>query len=396
MQSISLHVGSRPTIDLDPAWQRIVAADHDAAFGGAVAVVQYGDDIVLNRHIGYAVREPEADRAPMSADTIFDLASLTKVIVTAPAILQLVAAGQIDLEEPIGVYLPDFGTDGQKREMTIRRTLSHSSGMIGWRGVYTTATGIDAYIANLAADQPSYEPGTAVEYSCPGFILLGRIVELVSGQPLDAYAREHILAPLGMRDTGYLPDPALRDRIAATEQGNTYEVASAADPPLDGWRDYLLRGEVHDGNAWYGLHGVSGNAGLFGTAPDLLRFANCWRNGGELDGFRLLSREIVDEATREQTGLHAPNQRRGLGWQMTPHPDSPYVTHSAGYGLSARSYGHTGFTGTSLWIDPQRDVIVILLTNRVHPHVHDDWNTVRPLVTHAIANAIANAIDAAI
>lgn len=373
-----------PTVE--PIWQLIEQAVVDNAAGGAVALIWHRGEMVLHRATGWAVREPENERSRMTLDTIFDLASLTKVVATTPAVLQLVAANKIGLDEPLATCIPEFGSDGPKRDITIRNLLSHSSGICSWRGVYTTGTGIDAYIASLAADQPEAAPNSRVAYSCMGFILLGEVVRRVSGQGLDDYAREHIFQPLGMTTTMFTPSQELRDRIAATEHGNHFEVATAGADPVQGWRQYLLRGEVHDGNAWYGMGGVSGNAGLFGTADDLLRYARMWLNGGELDGVRILPEEIVREATREQTGLQAPNQRRGLGWQMAPHSDSAQALESAGSGLSDRSFGHTGFTGTSLWIDPERDLISILLANRVHPVVTEEWTRVRAGISLMLAD----------
>lgn len=374
-----------------PNLQDITASLHEAVetheIGGAVMLVQHAGEIVLDYVEGWAVREPESERTPMAADTIFDLASLTKVIATTPSVLQLVEQGRVELDEPIGAYLPEFGTEGEKQHITIRRVLSHSSGITSWRGIYTLGTGLDAYIANLAEDQPSTLPGCGVEYSCMGFILLGAMVERITGQTLDAYAHQHVFAPLGMSDTSYTPAPELRDRIAATEVGNSYEHDSTKHvPPVQGWRDYMLRGEVHDGNAWYGLHGVSGNAGLFGTAADVMRYANLWLNGGELDGVRILGEDIVREAMREQTDLSSPNERRGLGWQMVNHPET-FETMSSSRGLSDRAIGHTGFTGTSVWIDPRRDLISVLLTNRVHPTVNMEYGKRRAAISKLLADA---------
>lgn len=379
------------TTTLEPIWQKIEQAVAGNAAGGAVALTWYRGETLLHRATGWAVREPESERTPMTLDTIFDLASLTKVVATTPAVLQLVAANRIGLDEPLATYIPEFGSEGRKQDITIRNLLSHSSGICSWRGVYTTGTGIDAYIASLAADQPEAAPNSRVAYSCMGFIILGEVVRRVSGQRLDDYAREHIYQPLGMTTTMYMPPQELRNRIAATEHGNHFEVDTAGADPVQGWRQYLLRGEVHDGNAWYGMGGVSGNAGLFGTADDLLRYARMWLNGGELEGVRVLPEAFVREATREQTGLGAPNQRRGLGWQMAPHPDSALVRESAGSGLSDRSYGHTGFTGTSLWIDPERDLISILLANRVHPVVTEEWTRTRATISMMLAETFPEA-----
>ena len=186
---------------LEPIWHKIEQAVADNAAGGAVALIWHRGETLLHRATGWAVREPESERTPMTPDTIFDLASLTKVVATTPAVLQLVAANRIGLDDPIATYIPEFGSEGQKRDITIRNLLSHSSGICSWRGVYTTGTGIDAYIASLAADQPEAAPNSRVAYSCMGFILLGEVVRRVSGQRLDDYARDHIFQPLGMTTT---------------------------------------------------------------------------------------------------------------------------------------------------------------------------------------------------
>lgn len=373
---------------VDAAWRTIEDAAEAHQFGGAVALIRRHGSTVFHKSTGWAVREPEDQRTPMADDTIFDVASLTKVVATTPSILKLVANDKVGLDEPIGAYIPEFGTEGTKAEVTIRRVMSHSAGLVAWRGVFTEATGIDAYIANFAKDQPEHEPGKAVIYSDPGFIMLGEVVKRVSGRTVADFARLHVFDMLRMGATGFLPPAHLHDQIAATEVGNAHETKMANETPVGGpWRDYLLRGEVHDGNAWYGLNGVAGHAGLFSTAPDLAKYGQMWLNGGVLDGARILPQAIVDEATREQTGLGAPNDRRGLGWQMVPHPDNPEPGNHSGRGLSQRAFGHTGFTGTSLWMDPERDLIIILLTNRVHPKVDAAYLPTRAAFTAAIARA---------
>lgn len=374
--------------EINSIWQDIEQAAAKHEIGGGVAIIQQGGEVILREATGWAVREPEEARIPMTTDTIFDLASLTKVMVTAPAILQLIDQGKVRLDDPLSTYIPEFGDEGEKHDITIRNLLSHSSGICSWRGVYTESSGIEAYIESLRADQPEAAPNSRVAYSCMGYILLGEVIQRVSGERLDAYAHNHIFKPLGMNSTMYTPPASVRHRIAATEKGNEYEVDAAVDPPVQGWRDYLVHGEVHDGNAWYGMNGISGNAGLFGTADDMLAYGRMWMNGGELNGVRVLSEEIVREATREQTGLSSPNQRRGLGWQMVPHqPLAKESMETAGAGLSTTAYGHTGFTGTSMWIDPQRDLISILFTNRVHPTVRGEWTGIRAGISRQLAAA---------
>jgi CubicO group peptidase (beta-lactamase class C family) len=212
-----------------------------------------------------------------------------------------------------------------------------------------------------------YEPGTKSVYSDLGVILLGEILERVAGEPLDSFVRRRVLDPLGMKETRYLPGPELLPRIAPTEN--------------DPWRGRVVRGEVHDENA-YALGGVAPHAGLFGTAPDLAKFAQMMLNGGVYDHQRIVSRETVERFTRR---ADVPESSRALGW------DTPSANSSAGELLSRRSFGHTGFTGTSMWMDPDRKLFVILLTNRVHPTREN--NAIRE-VRRAVADAVVRALEA--
>jgi CubicO group peptidase (beta-lactamase class C family) len=230
-----------------------------------------------------------------------------------------------------------------------------------------------------------------VVYSDPSFITLGIVVHRVTGETVDAYAKREVFDPLGMVDTMYRPPRALWGRIAATEIGNPFEAGKALEQaPADRpWRTSLIRGEVHDGNAWYGFDGVAGHAGLFGTALDLFRYGQMWLNGGELDGVRILPEEIVADAIVNHTHYEDPTDVRGLGWRLLPPPGSPENRPDSGRGLGPRTFGHTGFTGTSLWIDPEREVYVVLLTNRVCPtRQNDAIRQVRPAVHDAVMDAL--------
>lgn len=291
----------------DGAWQQVLDGQERDAYAGAVALIAHGGDVVFHQATGWAVREPT--RIPMAPETIFDLASLTKVTATLPAVLQLVDARVLGLDEPVGAYLVEFGVDGWRRGVTVRRLLSHSAGFPAWRALYLDGVGAASYLATIAGVEPAYEPGTATVYSDLGFILLGELVRRVTGEDLAVFAAREVFASLGMTETMFRPPPALRHRIAATEVGNPYERGMAGERAgaFRGWRTDLIWGEVHDGNAWYGLGGVAGHAGLFGTARDLYRYGLCWLQGGVLDRVRLLSEQIVAEAVREQ----APG--RGLG-----------------------------------------------------------------------------------
>lgn len=363
------------------AWQIVVDGARDGAFAGAVALVARRDEIMLHAATGWAAVQPE--RIPATTGTIFDLASVTKVVATLPSILILIGRGAFGLDDPIGKILPEFGLNGLRRAVTIRRLLSHTSGLPAWRPLYIDATGSTDYLAMIARVELESEPGTAVSYSDLGIILLGEAIRRVTGDDVATFADREVFAPLGMTDTRFNPPAAWRPRIAATEIGNPREIEMAAECAAEfpGWRTDLIWGEVHDGNAHYGLGGVAGHAGLFGTASDLFRYGRLWLQGGVWDGRRLISEALVAEATRRQ----APG--RGLGWRVRPE-DPEALAGSPDRSLSDRSFGHTGFTGTSLWIDPARDLTVVLLTNRVHPLSRPEIEAIRPAFHDAVAAAI--------
>jgi CubicO group peptidase (beta-lactamase class C family) len=362
------------------AWQVVLDGEEEGAYAGAVALIAQEGEIKLHRATGWAVKEPF--RVPMTPETIFDLASLTKVTATLPSVLQLIDAGKVRLDQPVGEVVPGFGCEGWKERVTIRRLLSHSAGFPAWQAVYLDGTGPEAYLQAIAAVEPAYEPGSQVIYSDFSFILLAEVVRRITGDDISTYSAREVFAPLGMPETMFTPASALRERIAATEIGNPYEYNTCGERAAEfpSWRTELIRGEVHDGNAFYGLGGIAGHAGLFSTAADLFRYGQCWLNGGELDGERVISEGLVREATREQ----APG--RGLGWRL-PTPDPEENPLDPGRALGPRSYGHTGFTGTMLWMEPEHQFVVVLLTNRVHPTVVEKIGAVRRAFSRAIAEA---------
>lgn len=368
---------------LAPVWKVVADGLTAGGYAGAVLLLQQGDTVLLHRAVGAAMREPL--RVRMAPDTLFDLASLTKVVATLPSVLRLIDAGAVGLDQPAAEIVPELGVEGLKREITIRRLLSHCSGLPAWRPLYLRARGKAAYLAAIAAEGLVATPGDTVIYSDLGFILLGLIVERVVRRSLADYAGE-LFAALGMHDTRYRPAPELWARAAATERGNPTEreMAGPDAARFRHWRpEQVIRGQVHDGNAYYGLAGLSGHAGLFATAADLARYGRFWLGDGEWQGRRLISAALMAEATREQaTG-------RGLGWVVAPAPEP--AEDFAGSGLSRRAFGHTGFTGTSLWVDPARELVVVFLTNRVHPELRDDIRQIRPRLHTAIGAAIAEA-----
>jgi CubicO group peptidase (beta-lactamase class C family) len=285
--------------------------------------------------------------------------------------------GKLDLGKKVSDFLPGF-RGGGKEKVTVAQLLSHSSGIDWWAPLYKELKTRAAYLQRIQAMDLAYEPGTKSVYSDLGVLLLGEILERVAGESLESFAKKRILEPLGMKDTMYQPAPSLLPRIAPTEQ--------------DAWRGRVLVGQVHDENA-FALGGVAPHAGLFGTAPDLARFAQMLLNGGVYDHHRIVSRATVERFT-ERAGI--PGSTRALGWDTAADetgarsstPGTPGYS-SAGSRLSPASFGHTGFTGTSLWMDPKDELFVILLTNRVHPtRENDAIRQVRSSVADAVVGAL--------
>ncbi|MBE7502057.1 MAG: serine hydrolase [Verrucomicrobiales bacterium] len=298
------------------------------------------DGVAYHRAYGQRAVLPEPE--PMTEDTLFDAASLTKVVACTPAVMLLVERGQVRLDAPVSNYLPEF-TGGGRELVTVRHLLTHTSGLRPDISLTPAWSGLDAALKLCWAENLTAPPGTRVIYSDTGPILLGEIVRRITGRPLDAFVEAEIYRPLQMHDTGFNPPVAKRARIAPTEVEN-------GQP---------LRGVVHDPRARR-LGGVAGHAGLFTTAADLARFARLLLAGGELDGVRLFQPETVHLMTSVQTPPSLP--RRGLGWDI----DSPYAG-PRGELFPLGSYGHTGWTGTSIWIDPFSRTFVIFLSNRNHP-----------------------------
>jgi CubicO group peptidase (beta-lactamase class C family) len=305
-------------------------------------------------------------------DTLYDLASLTKVVVTTTLAAMLVDEGRLDLKKPVSAFVPGF-RGGARDRVTVEQLLTHSSGLDWWAPFYKDLKGGRAeFLQRVLASELKYEPGARSVYSDLGVFLLGEVVERVAGEPLEALARRLIFEPLALKDTQFRPPRELLPRIAPTER--------YPDEPRDNPRHgQVAHGQVHDENA-FALGGVAAHAGLFGTAPELARFAQMLLNGGVYEHRRMLSRSVIERFTR-RAGV--PASTRALGW------DTPGDGNSAGELLSARSFGHTGFTGTSVWIDPERRLFVILLTNRVHPTREN--NAIRE-VRRALADAVVRGL----
>ena len=319
---------------IDRVVQRGIKA---GGFPGAAVVVGRKGAAVWRKGFGrldWASASPHVS----PSETIYDLASLTKVVGTTTAVMILYDEGLIELDDPVSKYLPEF-SGGLKDSVTIRLLLEHRSGLPADRPLWRLASSPADARRIVLSTSLDYRPGSRYVYSDLGAMTLAFIVEHVTGQPLDGFLHDRVFAPLGMSHTFFRPADSLRDRVAPTE----------VTPP----RGYPLQGEVHDENA-YALGGVAGHAGLFSTAQDLAVFAQMMLNGGEYDGVRIVADSTVQLFTARAAGS------RALGWAMA---DGQW---GSGRFLSDQAYGHVGYTGTSLWIDPSREMFVILLTNRVH------------------------------
>lgn len=335
----------------------------DRKMPGAVVLVGYRGQVVWHRAHGYRQLRPEP--LPMLEDTVFDLASLTKPIATATSVMRLIEAGELALRDRVADHLPPFASQG-KGEVTVEELLLHIGGLIPDNAMADYEQGAEKSIENFLSLGLNYEPGTRFRYSDVGFQVLGELVRGKTGKDVAQYAAETIFQPLGMRDTAYLPDESLRQRAAATQEREGR------------W----MVGEVHDPRA-YAMGGVAGHAGLFGTAADLAVYAQMMLDGGQFNGVSILSPESVRTMT---AGYRVPGGVRGLGWDK----NSGYSSNR-GQSMTAAAFGHGGFTGTAIWIDPGLDLFVIFLSNRVHP---DGKGAVNPLAGE-IGTLAADAVLAA-
>jgi uncharacterized protein YbbC (DUF1343 family)/CubicO group peptidase (beta-lactamase class C family) len=330
---------------------------------GAVVMIGHDGKIVYEKAYGRRSTVPAAEA--MTADTIFDLASLTKVVATSTALMQLFEQGKFRLNDKVTDYIPEF--QGGKSDITLRNLFTHFSGLKPDVPLASPWSGYQTGIRLACSTPPDGPPGARFVYSDINFILLGELVDRLSGQPLAAYARDHIFEPLGMTDTMFQPPVALATRIAPTERVNN------DGPPL--------RGVVHDPTA-RNMGGAAGHAGVFSTAADLARFAQMMIDGGALDGVRIVSAATIQKFTEPQSPPDQPILR-GLGWDI----DSPY-SGNRGELFPIGSFGHTGFTGTSLWIDPQTRTYVIVLANSIHPAGHPSLTALRSKISTIAAASI--------
>ncbi|MEK6301864.1 MAG: serine hydrolase domain-containing protein [Acidobacteriota bacterium] len=345
-------------------------------FPGAQYVIGEAGNIAAEGAVGLAVAEPE--RIPATLDTIYDLASLTKPLVTALLIVKSAERGLIDLKAPAAEYVSELNVDG-KRHLTVEQLLTHVSGFPNWRPIYLEARDrgdVAAALARIQTPSPAQ-----LLYSDLNYVLLGILLERITGERLDRLGEREIFEPLNLKRTMFNPPGELRREIAATECGQVFEHGNAdADlaahgqfeaglrvPPPEAyrWRDKVIWGEVHDGNAYF-MGGVAGHAGLFSTAREVFRIANQFLTGSKLFKPETLPLFRTDFTPGQDTA-------RSLGWILAATPDC-----SAGPSLLPAGMGHNGFTGGSVWMQPDKQRVLILLTNRVHPTVHAiDMKTIR-------------------
>ncbi|HSJ08874.1 MAG TPA: serine hydrolase, partial [Longimicrobiales bacterium] len=331
-----------------------------AAPGVALAVGRHGR---LVRMRGYGTLDRRRGFAPVDDSTIYDMASVTKVVATTSALMMLLDAGRISLSDSVAEFFPEWRGVPQKQDITLRHLLTHTSGLPAYAALWRDLSGREQYRRRITSLSLEYAPGTRTVYSDFGVILLALIAEQVSGQPLDIFLRDRLFRPLGMRDTGFNP---LQWPYSMMEIDGETDITRAAPDPIISriapteidtvFRKRHIRGQVHDENA-FALGGVAGHAGLFSSARDMAIFAQLMLNRGFFGGQRYFDPATVELFTRRQDR----GSSRALGW------DTPEGISSAGAYFSASSFGHTGFTGTSIWIDPDREVFVVLLMNRVNP-----------------------------
>ena len=341
---------------VDAIIQRAITEHH---IPGAVLVVGHDGAVVYRKAYGMRSLEPRRER--MTVDTVFDLASLTKVVVTTTAVMQLFEQGLVRMNDPVAKYLPEFAQNG-KEDITVRQLLTHFSGLEQDLDLKSAWEGKETAYQMACAAAPTMPPGSKFAYSDVNFVVLGALVERVSGQSLDAYAAEHIFAPLHMTRSCFNPPAAWRASIAPTQYDEN---------------EHMLWGEVHDPTARR-MGGVAGQAGLFSTGDDLAKFAQALLDGGG----GILSAATVEKMTQPEQPPSAP-VLRGFGWDI----DSPYSTNRGDL-LPVGGFGHTGFTGTSIWIDPATESYIILLTNAVHPRGKGNAIALRSKVATTVAASL--------
>ena len=340
----------------------------DSKIPGAVIEIKKGDDIIYKQAYGYAQKfnyqhELLANPEKMTTGHMFDIASLTKVVGTTTSIMLLVDRGLINVDDPVGKYIKAFTTP-DKAAITIRNLLTHTAGLYEWYPLYYRAGNKQETFKLIGQLPLAFPVGAQRKYSDLGFTILGEIVETVSGQSLDQFEEQNIFKPLGMAHTMYNPLQKGKDfEIAATSFGNPYEYKMVHDPDLgfqfkeikhdecNGWRHYILKGEVNDGNAWYAEKGVAGAAGIFSTVDDIQKLVDMLMNKGRVGDVQFISEKTIN------TFLTKDKFNNGLGWMMDP--ENSFMKNGP-----EGTFGHTGFTGTSICVVPSKGISIILLINR--------------------------------
>ena len=357
------HAAGRLIADrLEPIAEIVEKAVRDGKMPGAVVLVGNQEKVVYRRAFGNRTLEPE--KIPMTVDTIFDLASLTKVVATTTAVMQLAEQGKLDIEAPVVRYWPAFGVKG-KRKITVRQLLTHYSGLRPDLSVMPVWTGYKKAMAKIVAERPVGPPGTEFIYSDINFEVLGELVRRVSGQKFNKYCAKHIFRPLRMTDTGFIPPHSLLNRIAPTRHSPEKPLCAEANDP------------------WCrNMGGVAGHAGLFSTADDLSVFAQMLLNRGNYRGTQILAPETVDMMTSPQSP-DGKKEIRGLGWSL----EAPFVSNRDELPPMG-AYGHLGYTGTAIWIDPITDTYIIILTNRVYPDGRGDVKELRAQIKKVVSDSL--------
>jgi len=359
------------TMKIDSLVQSEIDQEH---IPGAAILVKKDGGILYRNALGYAhlfdkelkrLQNPE----PLTTDHIFDLASLTKVLGTTFAIMLLNDRGMVGLDDAVHQYLHDFGK-GDKRKITIRRLLNHTSGLEQWLPFYYKASNREEQYRVITGRPLAFEVGEARHYSDAGFMVLGDLVEQVSGLPLDRFLEQELYGPLGINQTVFNPLERGFKKIAATSHGNPFEKKMVYEDDFgysvdvnpeswNGWRNYTLKGEVNDGNAWHANRGVAGHAGLFSTLDDIQVLTGLLLNKGKFNGTEFISEDTIEAfLTKDKYG-------NGLGWAMDPSIFSAV-------GAPEGTFGHTGFTGTSVVVVPEYKLTIIMLTNRQNVGLTED------------------------
>lgn len=350
-----------PDRELNQAWVVLRQAIGNGAFPGAAVAITVAGEVVELRGFGRLTYDPSDPE--VTGETIFDVASLTKVMAATPMAMVLYEQGALDLEAPVSVIVPEFGHEGRRGEVTVRHLLTHTSGLPAYEKLFERARTREELISAACRFPLETEPGERVNYSDIGFIILGQLLERVSNESIDDFCTREIFGPLGMARTGYRPPIEWREQIPPTEEDLTF-------------RRRIVQGEVHDENAFV-MGGVSAHAGIFSSAADVSKFALWMLNDGK---------PILHSATTRLFTSPQPVRQgyaRALGWDRVSQPSS------SGHFFSATAYGHLGYSGTSLWIDPEKQLSVTLLTNRTWPHRESQAiKQVRPAFHDAVMTAL--------